>query len=81
MVQLSPDTRMAGWDACSGYHYSDSTIIGFSHTHLSGTGIGDYGDVLFMPTVNSQLMERGDEAIPRSGYRSKFSHKTEKAYR
>jgi predicted alpha-1,2-mannosidase len=80
MVQLSPDTRMAGWDACSGYHYSDSTIIGFSHTHLSGTGIGDYGDILLMPTVNCQLMERGDEAIPRSGYRSKFSHKTEKAY-
>ncbi len=48
-VQLSPDTRLNGWDACSGYHYSDSTIYGFSHTHLSGTGIGDMGDVLFLP--------------------------------
>src|SRR5919108_297743 len=51
MVQLSPDTRLTGWDGCSGYHYSDSAIHGFSHTHLSGTGISDYGDILFMPTV------------------------------
>ena len=51
MIQPSPDTRIYGWDACSGYHYSDSTINGFSHTHLSGTGCGDYGDVLLMPTV------------------------------
>src|SRR5919107_142866 len=49
MVQLSPDTRLAGWDGCSGYHYSDNVIYGFSHTHLSGTGISDYGDVLLMP--------------------------------
>ena len=49
MVQLSPDTRLPGWDASSGYHYSDSTIYGFSHTHLSGTGIGDVGDILFLP--------------------------------
>ncbi|WP_136465728.1 GH92 family glycosyl hydrolase [Flagellimonas onchidii] len=49
MVQLSPDTRLNGWDASSGYHYSDSTIHGFSHTHLSGTGIGDMGDVLVLP--------------------------------
>lgn len=49
-VQLSPDTRNAGWDACSGYHYSDSTIIGFSHTHLSGTGCADLADILFHPT-------------------------------
>lgn len=49
MVQLSPDTRLPGWDASSGYHYSDSTIYGFSHTHLSGTGIGDMGDILFLP--------------------------------
>ena len=49
MVQLSPDTRTMGWDACGGYHHSDSSILGFSHTHLSGTGIGDYGDILFMP--------------------------------
>ncbi len=57
MVQLSPDTRLPGWDASSGYHYSDSTIYGFSHTHLSGTGIGDMGDVLFLPYT-------GDETTP-----------------
>lgn len=45
-VQLSPDTRTQGWDACSGYHYSDDSIIGFSHTHLSGTGCADLGDLL-----------------------------------
>jgi predicted alpha-1,2-mannosidase len=49
MVQLSPDTRLDGWDGCSGYHYSDSIIYGFSHTHLSGTGVSDYGDILLMP--------------------------------
>src|SRR3954464_8190525 len=50
MVQLSPDTRVDGsWDGCSGYHYDDDTIYGFSHTHLSGTGCSDYGDILFMP--------------------------------
>ena len=48
-VQLSPDTRLDGWDGCGGYHYSDSVIYGFSHTHLSGTGVSDYGDILFMP--------------------------------
>lgn len=51
MVQLSPDTRIDDWDGCSGYHFSDSTILGFSHTHLSGTGVGDYGDIRMMPTV------------------------------
>src|SRR3954471_5862627 len=51
MVQLSPDTRLEGWDGSSGYHYSDTTVYGFSHTHLSGTGIADYCDVLFMPTT------------------------------
>lgn len=53
MVQLSPDTRVGGWDACSGYHYSDNTILGFSHTHLSGTGCADLSDVLFYPTVKA----------------------------
>jgi predicted alpha-1,2-mannosidase len=52
MVQLSPDTRLTGWDGCSGYHYSDSAIYGFSHTHLSGTGISDYGDILLLPTLD-----------------------------
>lgn len=50
-VQLSPDTRRGNWDACSGYHYSDSTLFGFSHTHLSGTGCIDLGDILIHPTV------------------------------
>ncbi len=51
-VQLSPDTRDDGyndWDGCGGYHYSDSIIYGFSHTHLSGTGVADYCDILLMP--------------------------------
>src|SRR5215210_987937 len=53
MVQLSPDTRTDNWDGSSGYHYSDDTIYGFSHTHLSGTGIPDGCDILFMPTMDS----------------------------
>ncbi|HEX5964597.1 MAG TPA: GH92 family glycosyl hydrolase, partial [Pyrinomonadaceae bacterium] len=69
MVQLSPDTRLTGWDGCSGYHYSDSVVYGFSHTHLSGTGISDYGDILLMPTIG--LVEKD--------YTSRFSHKNEKA--
>ena len=51
MIQLSPDTRYDGWDGCSGYHYSDSIVYGFSHTHLSGTGVSDYGDLLVLPQV------------------------------
>ena len=49
MVQIGPDTRREGWDGCSGYHFTDTTVWGFSHTHLSGTGVGDYGDFLFKP--------------------------------
>ena len=49
MVQVGPDTKLNGWDASSGYHYGDSIIYGFSHTHLSGTGIGDMGDFLLLP--------------------------------
>src|SRR5882757_3724202 len=64
MVQLSPDTRLNGWDACSGYHASDSVILGFSHTHLSGTGIGDYGDILFMPTTGTQQTRQGTAEDP-----------------
>lgn len=70
MVQLSPDTRLNGWDACSGYHASDAAILGFSHTHLSGTGIGDYGDVLFMPTTGKQLLTQGTAENPNEGYAS-----------
>ena len=77
MVQLSPDTRMEGWDACSGYHYSDSVIIGFTHTHLSGTGIGDYGDILLMPVVGSVSLDCGADSI--AAYRSRFSHERESA--
>lgn len=51
-VQLSPDTRRGDWDACSGYHYSDSTLLGFSHTHLTGTGCIDLGDLLLRPTLS-----------------------------
>ncbi len=59
LVQLSPDTRLdlQDWDGCSGYHYSDSTIYGFSHTHLSGTGVADYCDILFMPFVGGARLE------------------------
>jgi predicted alpha-1,2-mannosidase len=69
MVQLSPDTRLTGWDGCSGYHYSDSIIYGFSHTHLSGTGISDYGDILLMPTVGPT----------DKSYASHFQHRNETA--
>jgi len=79
MVQLSPDTRKDNWDACSGYHYSDSSIMGFSHTHLSGTGCGDYGDIRFMPTTGAIQLDPGTEKNPESGYRSRFSHKNENA--
>ncbi len=79
MVQLSPDTRKDNWDACSGYHYSDSTIMGFSHTHLSGTGVGDYGDVRIMPTTGTIQVQPGTEQNPETGYRSRFSHDDEYA--
>ncbi len=77
MVQLSPDTDIEGWDWCSGYHFSDNTLMGFSHTHLSGTGVGDYGDILFMPTTGNLQTEPGSKANPDSGYRSRFNHKNE----
>lgn len=79
MVQLSPDTRLTGWDGCSGYHYSDSVIFGFSHTHLSGTGVSDYGDILVMPTIGDIQWNRGSAENPASGYGSSISHKTETA--
>ena len=79
MVQLSPDTRLLGWDACSGYRYSDSTIIGFSHTHLSGTGIGDYGDILFMPISGHKSLVAGVTESFGKGYSSSFSHEKESA--
>jgi predicted alpha-1,2-mannosidase len=74
-VQLSPDTRKGNWDACAGYYYSDNTITGFSHTHLSGTGCIDLGDVLFQPNTN-------DFPAVLQGYRPEplaFAHKDETA--
>jgi predicted alpha-1,2-mannosidase len=79
MVQLSPDTRTLEWDACGGYHYTDSSIMGFSHTHLSGTGISDLGDVLFMPFTGNPKLTPGTPEDPDSGYRSRFSHQEELA--
>ncbi|NCT19127.1 MAG: glycosyl hydrolase family 92 [Flavobacteriaceae bacterium CG2_30_34_30] len=77
MMQLSPDTRVDGsWEGCSGYHYSDRYIYGFSHTHLSGTGISDYGDVLLMP-ANEVIFNNGFNG--KKGYRKSFSHDNETA--
>ena len=75
MVQLSPDTRLTGWDGCSGYHYSDKAIYGFSHTHLSGTGISDYGDILFMPARSFSP----DLVTAQPQYSASFSHENETA--
>jgi len=73
MVQLSPDTRIDGsWDGCGGYHYSDNLIYGFSHTHLNGTGVSDYGDIMLMPTM-------GEPSFDNKVYSSTFSHTNEKA--
>jgi predicted alpha-1,2-mannosidase len=79
MVQLSPDTRLEGWDGCSGYHNTDSIIYGFSHTHLSGTGVGDYGDVLLMPTSGLIQFDNGHKTGSENGYASVFSKETESA--
>ena len=74
MVQLSPDTRIDGsWDGCSGYHYDDTTIYGFSHTHLNGTGCSDYGDIMLMPTMGK------GKTLNSAAYSSTFSHQNEKA--
>ncbi|MEI2419354.1 hypothetical protein V6O07_03705, partial [Arthrospira platensis SPKY2] len=73
MVQLSPDTRIDGsWEGCSGYHYSDTKIYGFSHTHLSGTGVSDYGDILLLPSMNELSFD------PKA-YATSFSHTNEMA--
>ena len=69
-VQVSPDTRLTGWDGCSGYHYDDNVVYGFSHTHLSGTGCSDYGDILIMPFT-------GQGSPVNSRYCSSFSHQNE----
>jgi predicted alpha-1,2-mannosidase len=79
MVQLSPDTRLTGWDGCSGYHYSDHIIYGFSHTHLSGTGISDYGDILLMPMAGEPQLDALVDGKTDKGYASPFSHQNETA--
>ncbi|MCR9152792.1 MAG: GH92 family glycosyl hydrolase [Bacteroidetes bacterium] len=79
-MQLSPDTRLDGWDGCGGYHYSDSVIYGFSHSHLSGTGISDYGDVLIMPFTGPSRFNNGALKGVDNGYASRFNHQNESAH-
>jgi len=76
-VQLGPTNLSTGWDWCSGYHYSDSTITGFAHTRLSGTGIGDLGDITVMPVTGDVKLLKGTIGNQQSGYYSLFSHKDE----
>ncbi|TGE04793.1 GH92 family glycosyl hydrolase [Hymenobacter fodinae] len=78
-VQLGPVNITEGWDWCSGYHYSDSTIVGFAHTHLSGTGIGDLGDITVMPTTGPVRVTEGRVKNPERGLVSLFSHQEEQA--
>ncbi len=75
MVQLSPDTRLTGWDGCGGYHYTDTIVYGFSHTHLSGTGVSDYGDILLMPYSGRTVFNNGADG--KAGYSSSFSKEQE----
>ena len=90
LVQLSPDTdtiphnvdgkyQKNAYEYCAGYQHKDSTIVGFSHTHLSGTGHSDLGDILIMPATGPLKLRPGRAATPDEGYRSRFSHSTEKA--
>jgi predicted alpha-1,2-mannosidase len=76
-VQVGPSNFFKGWDWCSGYNYQDSVITGFPQLHLSGTGIGDLGDVLIMPYMGDVKLQKGIETKRFSGYSSKFSHKSE----
>jgi predicted alpha-1,2-mannosidase len=79
MVQAGPDTGTDTWEHCSGYYDRDSSIIGFSHTHLSGTGCPDMGDIMCMPVVGNPGFSSGDKGDTYSGYRSAFSHESEVA--
>src|SRR5204863_8946186 len=88
MVQLSPDTRIDNWDGSSGYHYSDDIIYGFSHTHLSGTGIPDYCDILLMPVMSRASLNADGIGYFKNDFSKKeqpewyaahFSHGNEKA--
>lgn len=78
-IQVGPQNIVKGWDWCSGYHYSDSILIGFSHTHMNGTGISDGGDLLIMPYTGSRKTFRGSQNNPDRGYASKYSHDREEA--
>lgn len=78
-VQLSPDNGVTGWDWCSGYHYSDSVIVGFGHMHLSGTGIGDLTDIRIMPTSNEVDITKKVTDRLDNDYAGKYSHDEEKA--
>jgi predicted alpha-1,2-mannosidase len=90
MVQLSPDTDTIPYEEggkynkdvykyCAGYQYSDETIVGFTHTHFSGTGHSDLGDILVMPVTGRLILNPGTADAPEKGYRSAFSHRTETA--
>lgn len=79
MVQLSPDTRTETWDGCAGYHYSDKSIMGFSHNHFSGVGSGGGGDILLMPTTGQIQLTAPQSADDISGYRASFKHENEAA--
>jgi predicted alpha-1,2-mannosidase len=79
MVQISPDTDQTNWDADSGYDYTNPTILGFSLTHLTGTGCPDLGDFLFVPQVGKPAFVRGTKGRPDEGYQSAFSHADESA--
>ena len=79
-IQLSPDNGTQGWDWCSGYNYSDSTLAGFSHLHLSGTGIGDLADISFLPVTSEVTFregEKNEDFVAR--YAGKYSHDQERA--
>jgi predicted alpha-1,2-mannosidase len=80
MVQVGPDTGTDTWEHCSGYFAGDSSIIGFSHTHLSGTGCPDMGDIMFMPVTGDVTFNAGSPENTSTGYRSRFSHRNEEAH-
>ncbi len=78
MVQLSPTNGRPGWDWCSGYHYSDNVMAGFTHTHLSGTGIGDLDDLLFLPTCQTVTEDTtAGGALFMGKYRDRYTHEKE----
>jgi predicted alpha-1,2-mannosidase len=79
MIQISPDTDMTNWDTDSGYSFEDPTILGFSLTHLTGTGCPDLGDFLFMPQVGTPALDAGPKDHPEAGYQSAYSHDDETA--